>query len=103
MEWAVAAIDAHSLPQRPHPLSKILARLALFGLLLSVTAVLAFAGPPVSCKRKTDTSNLFPVLGIPIEFKIESIGCRAAWPKNSPTLRIVLNNPPAVSIEWENR
>jgi hypothetical protein len=50
----LAAIDAHSLPQRPDPLSRLWAFFARVKWLLGVVAILALGqAQPVKCERQT--------------------------------------------------
>jgi hypothetical protein len=97
----MAAIDAHSLPpaHRPRPLSKILARLVLIGLLPSATAILALTlAEPIRCERQT--SDFGGDFGG--DFGTNAIDCRFARIKDSPTFRLGLD-PLGIAIEWKGR
>jgi hypothetical protein len=97
----MAAIDAHSLSPRPHPLSKLWAFFTRVKWLLPVVATLALtATRPIKCEDETLHSNLLPVLLAPVDVPIDTTVCRLKWAKDSPKIRIVHNNPPAVHIEW---
>jgi hypothetical protein len=97
----MAAIYAN--PHRPHPLSKILARLALVGLLFSVSAILATSvAQQIKCERLTsdfggDFTGIYDG-----DFGVNAIECRTPRIEDSPKLRIAPDLS-GVAIGWKGR
>jgi hypothetical protein len=86
--------DVH--PRRLGALSKVLAWLALLGLIFSIAAVTEYAGSPISCKRhKGDFGR-----GFSVDFDIDRIDCRATFLERSPVIQI-WSVSPYVAVRWQ--
>jgi|SRR6185312_15454722 len=93
-DTGMAFVDI-DMRRRPHPLSRLLALLALVGLSLTVAAVLATAHSPFSCEYHRGSFNA----GFSTDFDISRLDCRAAWIAESPTEHLWAVQP-FVGIEW---
>jgi hypothetical protein len=86
--------DVH--PKRLGALSKVLAWLALLGLIFSIAAVTEYAGSPISCKRHAGSFGK----GFSIDFDIDRIDCQAAFLEKSPVIQI-WGIHPYVAMRWK--
>ena len=92
----MSAISNEGYPKRLGTLSKVLARLALLGLIFSIAAVTERAGAPVSCKRHAGSFGR----GFSVDFDIDRIDCQASFLEKSPVIQI-WGVSPYVAVRWQ--
>jgi hypothetical protein len=95
MVVSVASIDVIGPPRSVDAKPKLLALLALVGLILSFAIVAELSQSPISCERhKGAFSAQFSTA-----FDVDSVDCRAAWIKHSPTIHF-WGGSPYVGVTW---